>query len=107
MLEAEMQKKDLEAMLAGKRKEMENVVLLGAENTAKETAVECPEKQVFSLIRLSPEAESSDWQLTWYDSTGKANRLEIYGELKQLLQEIKVLPEENSSRQFKITGLCS
>ncbi|STX41570.1 Uncharacterised protein [Legionella donaldsonii] len=107
MQEAEKRKKELEAMLAGKRKEMENVVLFGAENTAMETAVESPEKQVFSLIRLSPEAESSDWQLTWYDSTGKANRLEIYGELKQLLQEIKVLPEENSSRQFKIKSACT
>lgn len=105
--EAEHRKKELEAMLAGKRKEMESVVLFEAENTAKETAVECPEKQVFSLIRLSPEAESSDWQLTWHDSTGKANRLEIYGELKQLLQEIKVLPEENSSRQFKIKSACT
>ncbi|STX38978.1 hypothetical protein [Legionella feeleii] len=107
MQEAEIRKKELEAMLAGKRKEMENVVLFDNENTAKEHAGEYPEKQVFSLIRLSPEAEKSDWQLTWHDSTGKANRLEIYGELKQLLQESKVLPEENSSRQFKIKSACT
>lgn len=105
--EAELRKKELQAMLEGRRKEMENVVLFDAENTALDCALKHPEKQVFCLIRLSPEAEHSDWQLTWYDITGKANRLEIYGELKELLKEIKTLPEENSSRQFKIKSACT
>uniref|UniRef100_UPI0003635143 hypothetical protein n=1 Tax=Legionella tunisiensis TaxID=1034944 RepID=UPI0003635143 len=105
--EAELRKKELEEMLAGKRKEMENVVLCDAEDIAIETALNYPEKQVFCLTRLSPETEHSDWQLTWYDLTGKANKLEIYGELKQLLNEIKTLPEENSSRQFKIKSACT
>lgn len=107
--QAEIRKQELQAMREGKNKEMAGIFLFDSPERAKEFAIKNPGKQAFHLVFTNLKSNDPRWGLTWYDLTGKPNSLQVEGELKSLLEKLEnnILPEDGSTRQFKIKSECT
>ncbi|MDI9817726.1 MULTISPECIES: hypothetical protein [unclassified Legionella] len=107
--EAAERKKELAAMCAGKNRQLEDISLFTDAVAARLFAMKNPEKKAFFLRESGASSQSPQWELAWYDLTGKPVSLLIEGELKGLLAKIELplLAEGNAVRQLlKIKAEC-